>query len=341
MAPSVSASTTSIASLRDWPLGKRPSVSTVKEITHGIPSARAARATPIWLVRIRQRERTDEIRRSIRECLDLRLVVALRFLGGHLLVDAIAVPARPDAAADDQLRRTIARRAKFFQKGDPAAVDVGERFGRISETIAPIGVCTPRRRVEHYPDSVLSRNLEVRRVVRAEGLEAIRIVQKHERGEIRQIDSVVEDQRRLHAAVGDEHLPRELRELTSNTPRKRILRRELEDASVPCGEVQLAGGVLAEGGQGRDAESLASHVDGSPVLHAQAPDDPGAVVAEEVAAGRRCHSPTAVHVAAGHGAAALVVAVDVDRSDELAGSERGVRIARAALEDMPAVVRES
>ena len=57
-------------------------------------------------------------------------------------------------------------------------------------------------------------------------------------------------------------------------------------------------------------------------------------------AARPSCTPTAVHVTAGHRAAAFVMAVDVDRRDELTRSERCVRIARAALEDVPAVVRE-
>ena len=70
----------------------------------GVPS-RASHAD--CLVRIGQREGTDEIRRGVRERRDLRFVVALRFLGRHRLVDAVAVTARADAAADDHLRPTL------------------------------------------------------------------------------------------------------------------------------------------------------------------------------------------------------------------------------------------
>ena len=45
-APSDHASTSSIASPSGWPLGSRPSVSTVKEITAGRPASCAARTTP-------------------------------------------------------------------------------------------------------------------------------------------------------------------------------------------------------------------------------------------------------------------------------------------------------
>src|SRR5437660_1700287 len=83
------------------------------------------------------------------------------------------------------------------------------------------------------------------------------------------------------------------------------------------------GHVFAERRQGGDLERLAADVDRSAVLDAQAPDDAGAVVAEEVAAGGLCDCPAAVHVAAGHRAVAVGMAVDVDRRDKLARSKRG------------------
>ena len=45
-APSEPASTSSIACPSGWPLGSRPSVSTVNEITAGNPAAPAARTMP-------------------------------------------------------------------------------------------------------------------------------------------------------------------------------------------------------------------------------------------------------------------------------------------------------
>ena len=77
-----------------------------------------------------------------------------------------------------------------------------------------------------------------------------------------------------------------------------------------------------------------------PSLHAQAPDDSGAIVAEEIAAGCRGHGPTAVHVPTCHRTVAFVMAEGVNRCDEPARSERGVRIARGALKGPPPVVGE-
>jgi hypothetical protein len=103
-------------------------------------------------------------------------------------------------------------------------------------------------------------------------------------------------------------------------------------------EIELARGVLAERGQGGDVKRLAANIDCAAVLHAQAPDDPGAVVAEEVAADRRGHGRAAIHVAARYRAVAFRMAVHVHRRHELAISKGGVRKARAPLEDLPAVV---
>ena len=49
-------------------------------------------------------------------------------------------------------------------------------------------------------------------VVGAQRLDAFAVVEEDERGEVGQLEPVAEDQRRLHAAVGDESPAGELRE---------------------------------------------------------------------------------------------------------------------------------
>src|SRR6266545_1063214 len=115
---------------------------------------------------------------------------------------------------------------------------------------------------------------------------------------------------------------------------------ELVDPAGLGREVELARDVLAERRQRPDTERLAADVHRAAAVDAQAPDDSRAVVTEEVASGRRRYGPAAIDVPTGYGAGTAVVVVDVNRRDELSRSERRVRIARAALEGLPAVVRE-
>ena len=97
------------------------------DLLHGLPQRLAARQSavrldregdhdphagvsrgahdPDRLVRVGHRQPADQIRVRARERPDLHRVVVLRLAGGHGVVDAIAVPARPDAAADHELRR--------------------------------------------------------------------------------------------------------------------------------------------------------------------------------------------------------------------------------------------
>ena len=68
---------------------------------------------------------------------------------------------------------------------------------------------------------MLRGDLEIRHVVGAQRFDTAGIVQKDEGCKVRQVDSVVEDQRRLHPTVGDERLSRELGQLSSIVHRGR------------------------------------------------------------------------------------------------------------------------
>src|SRR5207253_7911906 len=89
---------------------------------------------------------------------------------------------------------------------------------------------------------------------------------------------------------------------------------ELVDPAVAGCEVELAGDVLPERGQRADAERLATNVDRAAVFDAETPDDPGAVVAVEVAAGSGRDRTASIDVAARDGTA-LVMSVDLDGPD--------------------------
>jgi hypothetical protein len=79
-------------------------------------------------------------------------------------------------------------------------------------TFAPVRVRAPRRRVEDDPDAGLAGDLEVGPEVVPQRTDALLVVEQDERGEVRQLEPLVEDQRRLHAAVGDERGVRQLRQ---------------------------------------------------------------------------------------------------------------------------------
>src|SRR3954447_12196474 len=109
-----------------------------------------------------------------------------------------------------------------------------------------------------------------------------------------------------------------MRPLVNKDPRcgGDALRAELVDRAVERSCVQLAGRVLAERRQVRDAERLAARARGQLAPEGtQAPDRPAAVVAVEIAAVGRDDRPAAVDVAAGN-RTALQVGIDDEREDE-------------------------
>ena len=92
-------------------------------------------------------------------------MVGLGLVRAHGLADNVAVPARPDAAADDYDHAVAALGAHLRQQGYSAAVDVVERLGGIAQTGAPVEIRTPRGRVEDDADAVALGDRDVGRVV--------------------------------------------------------------------------------------------------------------------------------------------------------------------------------
>jgi hypothetical protein len=70
----------------------------------------------------------------------------------------------------------------------------------------------PRRRVEHEADAVRAGQLDVRREVGAQRVDAVRIVEQRERCELRQLEAAFVDEPRLHAAVCEEEVVAQLRQ---------------------------------------------------------------------------------------------------------------------------------
>jgi hypothetical protein len=177
---------------------------------------------PGRLVGVVECERADEVRFRRGKGLDLSGVVCPRLLGAHSLGNDVAVAARPDAAADHDV--DPCRGAHRLQELDSPAVDVLECLGRIAESGAPIRIRAPGRRVEDDPHAVTLCDRDVGLVVGAQRRDAVLVVQEDERGELRKLEPVPEDQGGLHSPVGDERAPVELRERRSGRHRATICR---------------------------------------------------------------------------------------------------------------------
>src|SRR6266496_2687092 len=95
--------------------------------------------------------------------------------------------------------------------------------------------------------------------------------------------------------------------------------REPVQTAVERNSVERSVRGLAERGEGADVSRLAPVVDGLAVRDAQAPHDPGAVIAVEVPPARGWHRAAPIHVPAGHRAVAARVAIDLNGPDERAG----------------------
>ena len=62
---------------------------------------------------------------------------------------------------------------------------------------------------------MLARDRKIRSVILLQFLPSFGAIEQHEGGEMRQIDSFMEDQGRLHAAVGEENAAAALRQIVS------------------------------------------------------------------------------------------------------------------------------
>ena len=144
---------------------------------------------------------------------DLQGVIVLGLRRGHVAVGRVAVAARPDAAREHhRARRRLLGVANRREQRDRVAVRRIEGLGRVAERGAPVRVRAPGRALEHQPAAVAFRQRHVGRVVALERRAALRSAQQVEGREGRQVEPVVEDQRRLDPAVGQEEVVAHLRQ---------------------------------------------------------------------------------------------------------------------------------
>ena len=153
----------------------------------------------------------DQVHPCLRHDAGLGGVVGERLLARHHLTGLVAVAAGPDAAAHDHGRLGgLVPLPQLPEHGDGVTGEVGELLGAVAEPGGPVGAGPPRRGLEDDADAVAPRDGEVALEVAHQGGPALGVVEQGEGGEVGQVEAVVEDERRLEPAVGEEHLGVEL-----------------------------------------------------------------------------------------------------------------------------------
>ena len=129
-------------------------------------------------------------------------MVRLSLLGGDRLADDIPVAARPDAPRDHDRRGVgLVLGPHLLEELHRAPVELYEPVGRVAESLRPVLVRPPCGGLEHDAEAVLPRDADVRLEVAPQRLLAPVAGQQVVRGKVRQVVTLVEDQRRLDAAV--------------------------------------------------------------------------------------------------------------------------------------------
>jgi hypothetical protein len=182
-------------------------------MTTGSPASRAARATPIASSAYVHRDRGDHVGRGVGEGRDLGGVVVLPLPRGELRGRVVAVVLGADAAADHDGRPGLVVAADLLHEGDRLAVQVVELLRRVADLGRPAGARPPGGALEHEADFVPAGERHVRRVVGAQRLRPLFVLEEVECREQGQVEAVVEDEGRLDAAIGQEQAAVELRQV--------------------------------------------------------------------------------------------------------------------------------
>ena len=94
--------------------------------------------------------------------------------------------------------------AQLQHERDRIPVGLGQRRVRIAELLAPVGAGPPRRALEDEADALPPRKPGIAGIVVAQRRAAALVAQEVEGSEIGQLEPLVEDQRPVDAAVGEE-----------------------------------------------------------------------------------------------------------------------------------------
>ena len=177
-----------------------------------MPAASAARAMPIASSDVVHGDGGDHVGLGLAEGRDLLRMIVLGLRGAHRRGRVVAVAARADAAGKHH--RRVARfklLAELGHQRDQLAVQalkLGRRqpsFSAQSRLARQVGLS----KMKPAPSRARSRRSGGNRRAAARGLPRLHQV---DRGEVRQVDPVDEDERRLQPAVGQEELAAKLRE---------------------------------------------------------------------------------------------------------------------------------
>ena len=140
-----------------------------------------------------------------REGLHLLGVVVPGLLRRHQGGAVVAVAARPDAAAHDDVDVAVQLAARSDEALDREAVRVGQGSAAVTEQVAPVGAGPPGGRFDDEPRARLRGHLRVLEEVAVEASPPGLVTQQRHRREVGQVETVVKDQRGLDAGVGEEH----------------------------------------------------------------------------------------------------------------------------------------
>lgn len=160
---------------------------------------------PDRLVGVGHGDRRHHVGAGLGEGSDLQAVIGFGVQGGHDLPGIVAIAARADAAAYHHGRgRRFMAGAQVVHQLHRLPVHRRDVVGRVAELGAPVGAGPPGRALQDETHAVGLGDGDVAFVVARERGPAVGIAEQVEGREVGQVEAVLEDQRGLDTAVGQE-----------------------------------------------------------------------------------------------------------------------------------------
>src|SRR5690606_3031870 len=104
---------------------------------------------------------------------------------------------------------------QLLEQLDGSGIDRGGLAGAVAELRAPVRNRAPGGGIEDEADTARSGDREIILVVLDEFCSALLVLQEYERGEMRELDTFMEDQRGFQSAVRQESAAAELRQVVA------------------------------------------------------------------------------------------------------------------------------
>ncbi len=207
----------------------------MKETATGKPVLRRRANDADRLLDVRDREGGHDVRGGVGEDARLPRVIGLGLLGGHTALGVVGVALGADRGTeDDRPAGSLLALADLRHEPDRAPIRLGEIVERVAELGAPGWVGAPGVRLEHEADTVAAGDIEVRLEVRVHRRPSVVPLEERERGEAWEIETVAEDQRRLHPTVGEQHASVQLwQRLAVSHAANRMTRRTTVQRAMP------------------------------------------------------------------------------------------------------------